>query len=425
MDSPARYIHTMGLESSTEKEYDRDISPLSAIHVGAPIEFLIPGTGIFYVSLRDSYFDLQCAIYLPDGGNLPNDATVGPVNLLPHALFSNIELHLNGKQVTEPTNHYPYRAFLETLTNYSQDVLTNRMILEGWTMDTAGQLNVTNAHANDNGGLHTRGAWFARSRVVRFLFRPNLDLFHQDSDIPPNTDIRIRLIPHRVQFYLMANVNNIAYNLRITNLRLWLRTREVSSTCLLLHQSQLHSGSSYRIAMPSVRIKTLSIPANALRHEFDNIYMGILPHRILLAMVNDGNMSGQWQSNPFNFEHFGLSSLALRVNGEQIPRVAYQPDFGDDAHDYKREFCSLLSALDLDRDTSRTLSITPDQWANGYTFFAFRLTPNQSASQLSGSVRLEIRFAAANNHIINVLLLAETTSAIEIDKYKNLLMFNL
>ena len=424
MDSSStRYILTQGLESCTEKEYDRDVSPLSAIHQGSPIEFQIPGTSIFYITLRDSYFDLQCQIVLPDGGNIPNDATVGPVNLIPHALFSNIELHLNGKQITEPTNHYPYRAYLETLTNYSTDVLDHRMILEGWTADTAGQFDVTNGHAGNNAGLITRAGWFAGSRVVRFLFQPHLDMFHQDSDIPPNTDIRIRLIPHRAAFYLMAGVNNIAYRIIITNMRIWLRTREVTSSCLLLHQSQLHSGSSFLIAMPSVHIKTLTIPANSLRQEFDNIYMGQLPHRILLAMVHDEHMSGQYGSNPFNLQHFGLSSLAIRVNGEQIPRVAYQPDFGDE-HDYKREFCSLLSALDLDHDTGRTLCLTPDQWAQGFTFFAFRLSPNHSSSQLSGSVRLEIRFSAANANIINIILLSESSSAIEIDKYKNVLSIN-
>ena len=268
-----RFIYTRNLETFVEKEYDRDISPIATIQANTPIEFQIPGTSNFYVSLANSYFDIQCNVVLPDGANIANDSTVGPVNLLPHAIFSNIELCLNGKQISEPTNHYPYRSFLETLTNYSSTVLEKRHVIEGWTLDTAGQLGVTNGNQGANVGLIARHAWLAISRNVRFIFRPHLDLFHQDADIPPNTDIRIRLIPARNSFFLMAAGNDVAYRLQIRNIRLWLRTREVNAACLIEHNQQLHSGLSFRITMPTVRMKTLAIPAGSQRCEFDNLYM--------------------------------------------------------------------------------------------------------------------------------------------------------
>ena len=108
------YINT-NIDNFIEKDYDREINPVSAIHPGSPIDFQISGTNIFYISLRDSYFDIQFNVTLPNGADLAADAPVGPVNLLAHSLFSNIELSLNGKQVTEPTIHYQYRAYLETL----------------------------------------------------------------------------------------------------------------------------------------------------------------------------------------------------------------------------------------------------------------------------------------------------------------------
>ena len=422
METENRMISTRNLDSFVEKEYDRDISPIATIQANSPIEFQIPGSSNTYVSLTNSYFDIQCNIILPNGNNIPNDATVGPVNLLPHAMFSNIELQLNGKQLSEPTNHYPYRAYLGTLANYSGGVLERRHIIEGWTLDTAGQFAATDGHAGANEGLVARKAWITESRNIRFLFRPHLDLFHQDADIPTNTDIKIRLIPARDTFFLMAGVNNIAYHLQIRNIRFWLRTREISAACLLTHNQQLHSGHSFRITMPTVRMKTLSIPAGSQRCEFDNLYMGPLPHKILLAMVLDEHMTGTYMSNPFNFQHFSLNHLAIRVNGEQIPRVAYQPNFAADGADYNREYLGTLSALDLDSDCERTLCITPQQWAAGYTFFAFKLFPNQSQSQPTGSLRLELRFANQTQHIVNIILLAESAGAIEIDKYKNILI---
>ena len=201
------FINT-NIENYIEKEYEREISPISAIHPGSPIEFQIPGTNIFYISLRDSYFDIQFKFTNPDGGNIAADAPVGPANLITHSLFSNIELSLNGKQVTEPTTHYQYRAYLETLANYSSYVQEKRLLIEGWLLDTASHFNALNAHDGLNAGLVARKAWITQSRSLRFLLCPRLDLFHQDCDVPPNTDIRIRLIPNREQFSLI-NSNNV------------------------------------------------------------------------------------------------------------------------------------------------------------------------------------------------------------------------
>ena len=416
-----KVILTNGLESFVEKEYDQDISPVSALIAGSPIEFQIPGSSIFYTSLASSYFDVQCKITRPDGTDLAANAAVGPVNLLAHSLFSNIELYINGKQVTEPTHHYAYRAYLETLINFSPTVQARRLRIEGWTMDLAGSFGVTNAHDGANTGLVARHNWFALSRVVRFLFRPHLDLFHQDSDLPPNTDIRIRFIPNPSAFCLMATDNATAFQMRITSIRLWLRTREMSSQCLLNHQSQLHTDYSYYIPMPCIRIKTLSIPVGSIRQEFDNVYLGKLPHRIIFAMVQDTHMNGTYNSNPFNFQNFGISSLALRVNGELIPRIAYKPDFDADTTDYFREYLGTLSALDLDKDSQNTFALTPAEWASGSTFFAFKLFPNLSQYRPAGTVRIEIQFSQATGNLITILLLSESTASIEIDKYKNIL----
>ena len=412
------YINT-NIENFIEKDYDREINPISAIHNGSPIEFQISGTNLFYISLRDSYFDIQFNVTLNNGNDIQADAPVGPVNLLAHSLFSNIELSLNGKQVTEPTIHYQYRAYLETLANYSSYVQEKRLVAEGWLLDSAAHFDALNGHDGANRGLVGRKAWITQSRRHRLILRPRLDLFHQECDLPPNTDVRIRLIPNRDQFFLITS-GNARYHLTIQSVRFWIRTREVSAQCLISHQQMLHNGVNYRINMPSIRIKTLSIPTGTLRQEFDNIYMGQLPHRIIMSMVLGEHMDGTYGSNPYWFQHFGLSYLVLRVNGELVPRNGFQPDF--DNNDYIRDYVQILNALDLDSSTTNTLCVSPTEWANGFSFFSFKLFPNQSQYRPAGSVRLEVRFATPTAAVINIILLSESTGSIEIDKYKNVLI---
>ena len=422
MDCSTSYISTQHIESSIEKEYERDFSPISALIPGAPIEFLISGTSLFYISLKDSYFDIQLKILLADNGNIADTATVGPANLVAHTLFSNIELYLNGKQITEPTNHYHYRAYMQNLLNTSKIEQENKLIMEGWIIDTSSQLNVADAAAGDNQGLRARRAWFAESRSHRFIFKPRLDLFNQDGDIPPNTDIRIRLIPNRDNVILMYT-GGTHFKILIQNIRFWARTHEVASNMLVTHQQQLHSGHCYRFGYPTISVKTLSVPTGTGRQEFDNLYLGPLPRRIIMVMLLSEHVSGTIGSNPFNFQNFNVNYLALRVNGELIPRQAYQPNFGP-TEDYIREYLQVLSALDLDGECSSSLCLTPNQWANGFTFFAFKLFNNHASIRPSGSVRLDIRFGTNTAGIITILLFAESEGSIEIDKYKNVIISN-
>ena len=416
------YISTISIDSTFEKEYERDFSPISALNPGAPIEFLIPGTSLFYISLKDSYFDIQLKISVSDGNNIANDAPVGPANLIAHTIFSNIELYINGKQVTEPTNHYHYRAYIQTLLNSTPYEQSKRLIMEGWEIDTTAKLNIVNGHDGQNEGLVKRGDWFTESRSHRLILKPRLDLFNQEADIPPNTDIRIRLIPNRDQVALMwSGGTNFRYN--IQNIRFWVRTREIPAALLLAQQQELHAGHMYRFVYPTIGIKTLSVPNGSLRQEYDNLYLGNLPQRVILVMLAADHVMGTNGSNPFNFQNFNVNYLAMRVNGELVPRNAYQPNFGD-AQNYIRDYLQVLGAIDLDGDSSNSLCLSPNEWANGFTFFAFKLYPKRGTIRPNGSVRLDIRFAVNTAVIITILLLAEFESSIEIDKYKNVLLSN-
>ena len=53
---------------------------------------------------------VQTKITKQDGTNLDANDPVGPVNLLLHSLFSQVDISLNGRQVTPSTNRptYPY-----------------------------------------------------------------------------------------------------------------------------------------------------------------------------------------------------------------------------------------------------------------------------------------------------------------------------
>jgi len=81
------------------------------------IDLLIPGDS-------DTYIELDLKLYIngrlikEDGTQLSDtDYTAGINNFL-HSLFSQFSISLNGTQITQATEFYNYRAYMETLLTY-------------------------------------------------------------------------------------------------------------------------------------------------------------------------------------------------------------------------------------------------------------------------------------------------------------------
>lgn len=117
-----------------------DHQPVSSVSDSGPITFLSPGT--------EDYFDLSKTILIirakvtkADGTNLDADEKVGPVCNFLHSLFKQVDVFLKGKQVTQATGTYAYRAYLETLLNYGPSAKQSQLTASLFYKDTAGKMD--------------------------------------------------------------------------------------------------------------------------------------------------------------------------------------------------------------------------------------------------------------------------------------------
>ncbi len=78
-----------------------------------------------YMDLSQSMLHVKANIVGNSASNLPRDAPVGPVNLLLHALLSEVDVTLNDKLISSFNSTYPYRALLETLLTYGPGAKTS------------------------------------------------------------------------------------------------------------------------------------------------------------------------------------------------------------------------------------------------------------------------------------------------------------
>ena len=131
-------------QQSLERGRWIDYAPLSSVeNTDSPINFLVTGT--------DEYIDLSKTILTVTGKIVKenNDAVldgaqqadVAPVNNFLHSLFKQVDVYLNGKQVTPAMGTYAYRAYIETLLNYDVSAKESQFSSALYYKDTATQMD--------------------------------------------------------------------------------------------------------------------------------------------------------------------------------------------------------------------------------------------------------------------------------------------
>ena len=404
----------------------REYNPKATIIQGSPLDFSISGGAHHYVDLNNAKLEVRVKLTSPTGADIAAGTRVGVANLTLHSLFQGMVMKCNRSTVTESNNLYPYRAMLETIINYQTDVLKTRMICEGYTEDTAGQMDVTNP-AGANTGLGTREASFNASRIVRLIGRPHLDLFHQEKLIPPSVTIDIQLIPCRAPFLIKtaaptSGAEQLLYKFEIVSARFLVPFKQVSDSMFIAHQKMLQEV-NYQIPHTKVLMKTQTIPQGVTNFKAANLFTGVCPDRIAMVMVEDAAATGSYLRNPFNFQHFNLNYLTLNVNSQYIPGIPYEPDFA--RADYLRDYITVMEGLGYDIGPY-TWDVTPNEWANGYNIYVFKITPGSIGAvkslPLTGDVSSELKFSTATTGVITLVILAEQAATLEIDKFNHVLI---
>ena len=318
-------------------EFNRRFAPLASIAEGAPIEFLVKGADQLYLDLNDSRLHLRVKMTKADGTNM-TAATGAIINLPLHSLFREVSVELNGRSVSDPNQMYPYRAYLETLLNYSKETQETRLLCEGWVCDTANQLAVT-AAGGDNRGLATRATMFAESKTVELVGRPHVDLFQQDRLIPPGVNLHIKFVPAPNNFVCKlvdpGNQQQENFKVKILHAALVIHTKQLTDVAELAHREILLTR-NMKFPYTRVQVKHLSIPANQTSYAFDNVFTGALPDLVVIGLVDDADSAGGYQRQPFNFQTFGVNRIALMRNGTAVPRDGYKPNWtsGEYVEDY-------------------------------------------------------------------------------------------
>ena len=451
---------------SLEKGRWIEYRPLSSVQNNdSAITFVIAGT--------DEYLDLSKTILVVEGkvvagGDLSTgQASIAPVNNFLHSLFRQVDVYFNGKQVTPAMGTYAYRSYLETLLNYDVSAKQSQLSSAMYYKDTAGQMDeagkepssmtiknvtaVTSAGANGaatlttenvsipvpgtgNQGFAKRHTFIENSKKFTLSGPIFTDVFMSDRLLINMLDLKVVLNRSYNEFCLMDK-NSTPKNPKVELTDVILKIRKVKvdqairdSTEVLLKQTP----AIYPVRR--VVCKALSIAPGLPNVRQDNIFSGLVPTSFVFGLVDSNAYTGEYGKNPFNFKHYDISTITLSVNGEEIPFKQLRLKFPNPSDtESKKKTVDFIQAYNtLFSGTGKMFSnmgldITRDDYPQGFTLFAFDLTPDMcnTADYFNtvqrGTLSVDITFEKDTPEAISMVCYSDFENIIRIDSERNVI----
>ena len=391
-----------------------------------PIEFTIPKGTTSFIDLSKTELLVELQI-VKDTGDAIDDGKVGLVNNPLHSMIKQFSIRLNGTLITEQSDTYAYRAYIESLLNYTRMEKDSFLTSALFYKDEAGKMDEPDpSKANGNKGLLARSQFTLTSNIVGLMGTPFCDIFQTDRFLVPNVEIKIKINIHSNEFLLMSEAGT--EQVKIVSAKL--RIRQVNVTPSV--NMKLNLGmAKYPLRTVSTHLKTLT--NGVMSESFSNIFNnGIIPERLIIGLVTNKAYNGSYKLNPFNFGLFALKELKLTVNNAEIPETSI--DLSSPTGQLKAY--NSIFAGDGTMHRARGNDINRLEWPKGYGLFVYDLTPDGNGAsphfhiRQKGIVDLSLTFAKATGSanaiggndntvgVLNVFIYAEYQKVLQITKEK-------
>ena len=189
---------------------------------------------------------------------------------------------------------------------------------------------------------------------------------------------------------------------------------KVASSISLGHAAALKETSA-KYPIRRVDCKVLSIPRGFSSFRPDSLFLGHIPKRLVLVLVDTEAFNGTYGSNPFNFKHHDLTQVGVLF-------LKFDEAGGQNIIAGLHSFFSGTGKLPQDAGNQ----INRSDYGSGYTAFCFDLSPDHCSGDhfeliKQGNIRVELQFGQPLANTVNLIIYAEFQNVIEIDASRNVL----
>ena len=445
--SPLEWFKIMPTQTTIEKSIDVEQQSLTSLRDGATIEFYVAASNDEYIDLENSRLYVKCKVTRDDGTPLQAADVVAPINGLFNSLWKNVELDLSNKLISHSSNMHGYVSMISHLIHDSEESAESERAMQLLYKDTPSQMDaiecrrsnsagviagfdmvegadgafamVADDAALGNNGLYKRYMMTRLSQSVEMLGPLRIDIAEQERYLPNGVSMKLRFHRQKNSFLLMA-AEESTFKVVVEECCLLVRKVKPSPGVFVGHQEAL-SKQPAKYPITRKECKSITVPTGLRSVKRDNLFLGQLPKRVVVAMVDSAAAAGAYNRNPYNFKTFNINHIQLYTDGEPVHAQPLTPDLAKNS--YLQCYESLYRGLNrLDGEKSNIIKRV--DWDKGYALFAFDLTPDMDAEDhysliKHGNLRLEINFSTDLPNPIDVLMYAEFDNIIEITNERN------
>ena len=417
----------LDIETSLMEGQNVEYNSVASISNTGPIEFVVPRDNECSFILNQTRLSGHFVVIGDNNEKVTATSQVTLVNHFSAALFSQIEVYLNGTQVCDVSSSvtYPWKMFFQSFLSYDSQVKNSLLEAEGYYHESSAEIE--EPFPNDqalasNFSTVKRRKLILNGKKVYFNTRLAVDLFLTDRFLPPNVDIKIKLVRSPEKFGVLQNEANTSYKIVLQDLKLHMRKVLPTLQHRETFKAKLYRAPCY-LPYKASRMRHYVIPQGISAFNVPNICNGILPKSLIFAMVENEALIHHPKKNPFNFQHFNLNSFNLKKNGQLIFPKPFQPNFetGDVLDLYRH----LHDSIGISH-SNQSIGLSINEFKNGRTFLAADLTPCQCNSfhvhpDTYGTIDVELGFAKPTSGPIYLLAYTVYNSGIKIDQYQQVI----
>jgi len=132
-------------------------------------------------------------------------------------------------------------------------------------------------------------------------------------------DMNIKLTRAPEGSYLLAPSDDNKLRIKILDATLFINQIELKPPLLLAHASVLGMKRKAHYLVTHTQIKSFTVSSGSQQISIDNVFLGPIHVRILIALVKNTAFVGSSSTKPFHFHHYDKTNLVLYVNGVQHP----------------------------------------------------------------------------------------------------------
>lgn len=252
------------------------------------------------------------------------------------------------------------------------------------------------------------------------------DIFALNRYLLNQVDVQVKFYRTPVSFALLAADFNTDFEIDVLDIYILARKIRVNPAVIYGH-SQILDKINALYPYKKVDCRSQSIATGSTSFNWENMFQGKRPEKIVIGFVKSTALNGTYTTNPFNVESLGIHQIAVYVDGLPAGGNPLNLDFTTPFGSISRAYNNVMLSSGI-WSQNEGIGLTRAHFISGSSLFVFQLEPNYThhgeymSLLKNANVRLEVRLKTGLTEPMSCIAYSETPGYFEINKERDIIL---